>query len=227
METVPITVAIPVGPFPQNKRWLREAVESVVAQDPRPSEVLLVDDMADLSDVALPNAPDVHIRRWLSPWRLGVAHGFNFCVALAKENNVLMMGSDDMLLPGCLAECMKVLKAHNFKDAYYWLGIQFNDGRPDQYVPVNAAVTTKGFWKLTGGFPPESAVGAPDSCLTSIIEKHFPKLMIPVSGHKPLYWYRDHPESFTLSRHVNWMGIRAWANNTLLETYSPPSWGRY
>ena len=103
MLSVPITVVIPVGPHPANIAWLGEALESIALQSVWPEEILLIQDRETLEIFEPTSGPPVRI--WKAPWRLGVAHAFNFGVALANTQLILMMGSDDRLLPDCLAAC--------------------------------------------------------------------------------------------------------------------------
>jgi glycosyltransferase involved in cell wall biosynthesis len=220
----PITVAIPIGPYPHNTRWVDEAIDSALAQVPEPREVLLIDDMSDYN--VHHRSETVKITHWRSPWRLGVAHAFNFCVAVAQEQHVLMLGSDDRLMPRCLESCVRTLQQNHWKDAYYWLGIRFSDGRPDQQIPVNAAVTTKRFWQLTGGFPVETASGAPDAHFRRLLHVHFQGSMIPIANGAPLYWYRAHEEIYTATR-PQWWGVIQQTSDVLMGTWEPPRWGRY
>src|SRR3972149_1200671 len=101
-----VTVAIPVGPSEANVRWLDEAVASVREQTyDGPIQVLLVDDMQGL--------PYTHgVTTWHAPWHLGVATAFNIGVAVAEYDLVFMLGSDDRLLPQCLARCVEAFEAH-------------------------------------------------------------------------------------------------------------------
>ena len=52
--------------------------------------------------------------------------------------------------------------------------VVYNDGEV-QEAACNAAMVTQGLWRLTGGFPPETAVGAPDAALVSIMLANSPR----------------------------------------------------
>lgn len=195
-----VSVVVPVGPYPGNKKWLPEALDSCWTQSLQPSQVLLIDDGANLE-------PDIwHADIWKTPWRSGVAHAFNFGVALAKSDLVFMLGSDDYLHHRCLEQCVKAWERNDRKDAYYWVGVEYLDDREHklQFAPCNAAMVTKGLWKWSGGFPPESSVGAPDAALISCLWGS-DKLQC-VHHTQPLYYYRSHPETDT-SRRGPWQGV--------------------
>src|SRR3990167_4367481 len=98
-----VSVVIPVGPYPANKKWLKECIESVVNQTVH-SQIVIIDDMAKITNDDLGGIePDVFFN---TPWLIGVAGAFNFGVALAKTECVFMLGSDDTLDPDCLYECL-------------------------------------------------------------------------------------------------------------------------
>jgi glycosyltransferase involved in cell wall biosynthesis len=210
--SVPITVAIPVGPHPSNTRWLDECLASIEAQTIQPAEILLIDDGANLDQAAVP----LNVRIYKAPWKLGVAHAFNFGVALAQTDLVLMLGSDDKLLPNCLDKCWAAWQRIKDIHGYYFCGVRYMDGRPDQNLPCNAAMVHKELWNLTGGFPIEGSVGACDTMLISMMMAAEGKLgsLYSVSD-EPLYLYRVHPESDTELRRGEWHGIVATIRNIL------------
>jgi len=210
-----ISVAVPVGPEPHHAWYLEEAVLSARGAD----EVLIIDDMHGLPDGYL------GARVWHAPWRLGVGAAFNAGVALAANELVFMLGADDRLLDGCLEQCVRSYE-QNKRDGYYWVGVAYSDGRPDQFEPCNAAMVTKGLWRATGGFPPETGSGAPDCALISVLMRHMPKALICVNHTEPLYWYRWHPDTDTASR-APWQGVILETRDKLAELWRPPRWGRY
>lgn len=199
----PISVVIPVGPHPHNTRWLHECIDSVRHQSVMPREILLIDDGAQLDPERWRG-----VRCWRAPWRSGVAHAFNFGVALANSRLVVMLGSDDKLLPRCIEECWNTWQRLEDPLGYYYLPVEYADGRT-QNVPCNAAMVHKALWQHTGGFPVESAVGACDTVLISMIMAGNGRY-----GHlhsvsdTPLYWYRNHAETDTETRR-GWHGIAA------------------
>lgn len=205
MITVPITVAIPVGPHPSNTRWLGECLASVAEQTMLADEVLIIDDGAHLE-----SSYSLTARVWQTPWPSGVAHAFNYGVALARHDLVIMLGSDDRLLPDAVATCWQAWRQIGDPLGYYYLPILYHDGRT-QHVPCNAAMVNKALWRHTGGFPIEGAVGACDTLLINKMQVAQGRLgsLYPVGeeGH-PLYWYRAHEETDTTTRR-KWHGVVA------------------
>lgn len=211
MLAAPITIAIPVGPHPSNTRWLGECLASIAEQTMPPDEVLLIDDGAHLGPI--PNT-----RIWATPWPSGVAHGFNYGVALARNDLVLMLGSDDRLMPDAVATCWSSWCAVRDAHGYYYLPIQYDDGRR-QHVPCNAAMVHKALWTLNGGFPIEGAVGACDTLLINKMQVTNGRLgtLYPIgNADHPLYWYRAHAETDTNTRR-KWHGVVAVIRNMLIE----------
>lgn len=190
-----VTVTIPVGPHEANKRWLSEAIQSVQRQTYPDIELLLIDDGADLPQADLFSDA---VRVWKSPWRLGVPHAFNFGVALAKNNLVFLLGSDDWLEPVCIERCVEMYEQHDDGDRIYFhvpLLAHKEDGttRP-MLTRSGAALVTKTLWERCGGFPIWSALCCSDVALYTMLENR-PELGRTVRvGTKPLYHYREHPE---------------------------------
>jgi len=218
-----ITVVIPVGPFLANKRWLEEALDSVKTQTRKPDEILIIDDMADLSDIYIGGCT-----YWKSPWRLGVAHAFNFGVALAKNELVFLLGSDDYMEPRCLELCIEEWKTNQKQDGYYYVGVQYLDDREfnKQDVPCGAAMVTKNTWRKTGGFAVESAVGTSDANFVSQMMIHKAVPLIKVANGEILYNYRPHPESDTAYKQP-WQGVILQTRDLLTAQWQKPNWGRY
>lgn len=243
-----ITIAIPVGPHPSHQQWLGEAIASVQSQTV-PCNILVIDDMAglhcdepDWDFGRSPSAPrtgygptlaDLHdypdVKVWRSPWRLGVGHAFNFGVALARDEEVLMLGADDTLEPDAI-ECYLAFAAQDPPElrarTYYGLPVRYMHSGYVQFEPCNAAIVSKALWRATGGFPVESASGAPDAAFLSQIWNSG-RFRICAVGDRPLYNYRSHANTDTASRGP-WQGVILETRNLLTELFKPdPVWGRY
>jgi len=148
-------------------------------------------------------------------------------VALATYPLVMMLGADDQLKPDCLELVARTYEANNQADGYYWMGVEYNDGRPDQFLPCGAAAVTQGLWRVSGGFPPQTSTGAADAALISLLSVHLPAMLVGVAvDHKPLYWYRVHGDSDTASLGT-WQGVILSTRNLVTELWQPPAWGRY
>jgi len=207
-----VTVTIPVGPNPSNRRWLDECIRSVSDQtwnhlSHGGIHLQIVDDMADVSLHMVPS--DLAYSVWKSPWYLGVAHAFNIGVAVAPSELVFMLGSDDWLEPTCIEECVKEYQARQGDPyGYYYVGVRYSDTGETQELACNAAMVTKSLWRRTGGFPVQSASGAPDAALLSIIIGNYPRAgrHWPVANGAPLYNYRRHAEADTASK-ASWQGV--------------------
>lgn len=223
---LPITVVIPVGPLPEHKQWLVQALESVALQTYPPDQILLIDDMAGLPpNIAYPSMIPIDI--WRSPWRLGVGHAFNFGVALSTNDLVFMMGADDLLHPQCLEQCVKAYQDDDGDQSlgYYWVGVQYLATGVGQQLPCNAAMVSKQLWRRSGGFPVES-VTAPDAAFVSMSMVH-PQVarMVAVNKDIPLYYYRDHPHTDT-HLHGPWYEVIIKTRDLLTRNWQSPEWGR-
>lgn len=224
----PISVVIPVGPRPEHSRWLDEAATSVCSQMDTLDEMVIVENGTDLESER-PFCPfdrwrDIPAERvWKSPWPLGVPVAFNIGVGLAFHEHVLLMGSDDVLLDGCLDACRKSIEDHNDPLGWYYLGVEYSDGRT-QNTPCHASVITKALWEFTGGFPPESAVGACDTILISILLHNHSKAWtgdFHQVSTKPLYWWRQHPDQETRRRKSSWGSIAKLVRDVLSVEWKP------
>lgn len=201
---MPVSVVIPVGPYEANKQWLTPCVESLGEQTIKPDEIVIVDDGARLNDGWLADwfHPEfgflymLNVSYHAMPWRTGISHAFNYGIAWAKHECVIMLGSDDTLDRFAVQRALECYDEHGRRDAYYYFGLRYMDTGELQTVPCNAAMVTKGFWKLSGGFPIESAIGRGDQMLLSICLKH--RLPVyPIANGEPLYNYRRHDDAWT------------------------------
>lgn len=235
MKDTKVTVMIPVGPYEHYKKWLRECIKSVFEQTHYVDELLLIDDMAGIKyedvfdifedyDIQTKKFPIITI--WNAPWRLGGVAPFNCGVALALNDLVFMLSCDDTLHPECIECCVAEWEKQNRKDGYYYVGCHYMGNEfEDQTVPFSGAMVTKGLWKMTGGFPPETASGAGDAALVSILMVHFPKTLLAVAKGRPLYNYRVHKETVTANI-APWLGIVEQTRGLVTNLWQPPKWGR-
>jgi len=210
---LPISVVIPVGPNPEYIQWLDECIRSIL--DNEADEIIVIEDMAFL-DLRWKNNHS-YIQFYENDWLLGCADSWNRGVALAQNNLVFLMGSDDYLLPGCLEAVVNGYEINEGKDAWYNVTCQYENGDL-QDSPNNAAAVTRGLWKLTGGFEP-AAFAAPDAHLLSIMMIHFPDRIIQVEKGTPYYFVRQHPYQdtprqfgrfFTPVHQIRDIGTRTW-----------------
>ncbi len=214
-----VTVAIPVGPNPNACRWLDDALASVDNQT-ETADILVISDMHDECSTI-----NSDVRVWRAPWRLGVAHAFNFGVALAKTELVIMLGADDTLEPTAVERALEAWDTHGI-DAYYYFGVRYMDTGEEQTLPCGEAMVSKGLWRKTGGFPVESEVGACDAAFISILMVHHPELLVPIAKGAPLVNYRRHEDTDTASR-GDWQGPILMSRHILTKNWTKPNWGRY
>lgn len=132
----------------------------------------------------------VHVKYYRTLWNVGVPDAFNFGVALSRNNLVFMIGSDDVMLPTCLEECVKAYTIHKMQ-AWYTVNIKYMDTGHRQSIPCNTAMVTKKLWEELGGFPPSAGVGACDALLLSIMMVHMPERIIYVKDGEPLCLLRS------------------------------------
>ena len=247
-----ISVCIPVGPYAWYKDYLAEAFASVMAQTMLPHDIVIVDDMAnitpeDLHPLMRPDdriierpmdtfplkiSHDKHdfVRVWRAPWLLGIPAAPNIGIALGQCDLVFQFSCDDKLMPDCLAECWKEWESRKDPLGYYWVGIEYSTGEK-QALPCGHAMVPKALWRHTGGFPPETAIGACDPAFVSMMLTHargdnMAGTLYAVAGGKPLYWHREHDKQYTKHQRVGpgaIIEVRKW----FTDNWEPPQWGRY
>lgn len=186
---LPITVVVPYGPHHLYGEFLESFLDSVWSQTAVPDQILIIDDCQSLPDVP-------HVDVYTMPWPAGCAVGWNFGVALARNDCVFMAGSDDIMYPECLESCYESYKEHQQKAAWYNVTIEDDHG-DIHWIPNNAAMVTKLLWTITGGFPPSAGVGGPDALLLSILMTYMPDRIVQVRQDTPLYRVRSHPHQDT------------------------------
>ncbi len=223
-----ITVVIPVGPDPIYRKYLPDAIASVLTQTCQPTEVLFIDDQAHLpvgpNKWATEHGRVIDRTVWRTPWLSGVAHSFNFGVSLARNDLVFMLGSDDRLEPHCLEDCLRAYETNDGKPAYYWVDVQYSDGE-QQSLPCNAAMVHKDMWRSSGGFPVESAVGPCDTMLISILMTHGEAgAMVHVESEAPPYWYRRHDQTYSRTRGSKFGGVHGPIRDKVTELWQRPTW---
>lgn len=218
-----ISVVIPVGPYEANTRWLDECMRSVRDQTVQPQQIVIVDDGASENFyVQYDLAASGKLKVLHMYWRTGISHSFNYGIMASPTDLVFMLGSDDTLEPTCLERCLEAYNKREQADGYYSVPIKYMDTEEVQTAPCNAAMVTKGFWRMSGGFPIETSLGIGDSTLLSICIKH--KLPVYWVGEDtaapetPLYNYRRHPDIHTYK--INW-GIADQLRSYLTESWNP------
>jgi glycosyltransferase involved in cell wall biosynthesis len=215
MSTVPISVLIPVGAQPHHRQWLDEAIDSVAGQLAGGDELVLLNDGG---------APLGYRETFRFPHPCGLVAAFNCGVALARNEQVVMMGADDRLLPGALDAARVTYARYRDPLGYYFYAVRYNDGR-EQNVPCHAAMITKPLWKATGGFPQEAALGACDHIFLQMLITGRQRGVwhggIYNISPNPLYWYRAHADSETNNRTQRWWGLIQILRDDLATKWTP------
>lgn len=208
-----ITVVVPVGPDPVYKLYLMECIQSVVEQMGNDDELLLVDDQANLSAEMLAPVPvpaGGYLNYVKTDWLVGCAAAWNIGVGLARNENCILMGSDDKLLPACLDRCRNQITSPDYDPkGYYNLTCTLSTGEQIALFN-NAAMVSKTLWYHLGGFPISASVGGPDALVVSIMMVHMPEHLHQLAEGTPLYWCRVHAGQDTLKQAAafNWEVIR-------------------
>ena len=210
-----VTVLIPVGPRFRFD-WLQEAVNSVLAQTYPVDEILIVDDGAGINDQLMHKLFGnikldkklpcdargkwrwhqfaLNISCWHSPTNIGFSQAFNCGVALAENELIMYLASDDTLAQTATADCLEAYEANNQKDA--WYALTYSDaGRVDD-TPINACMLTRNLFNYLGMYPPAAFAG-PDAALLSIMMVHLPDRIIRVAQGKVNYFIKQHSEQET------------------------------
>jgi len=238
MPDTKVSVVIPVGPESHHQRWLKECLASVRAQTHSADEILLIDDMAGLVQMETYSADDPlrECRVWCSPWRLGVGIASNFGVALAKNDLVYILNSDDWMEPECLAACVEEYERRRDPLGYYYVTVRFvsEDGYKPSYIPDSlvmdlpggSVLVTKQLWKHTGGFPMDAGGAAEPAFISILLGNSGAGTLYPVRQGTILHNIRVHPEQESAKRQ-GWLSVMSAARHLLTLEWKQPNWGRY
>jgi glycosyltransferase involved in cell wall biosynthesis len=105
-RTLPISIVIPVY---NGATFLAEALESTLAQDPPPTEIIVVDDgSTDQPEKILDKYPQVDIVRQENR---GVGLARNVGLQRASSPYILFLDHDDRLRPGALSHALNALQS--------------------------------------------------------------------------------------------------------------------
>lgn len=146
---LPITVVLPVGPLDRNVQYLNECIESIYDQEHTPDQVLVIDTGYPFRDWLTGIDERCEVMRL--PWAVGIVSGYNIGIASARNNLCFMMGSDDKLMPNCLNACYGAWQANQEQIGWYYVGVQYSDGR-EQNAACMAAMVSKQLWLNLKGF---------------------------------------------------------------------------
>lgn len=226
-----LAVVVPIGPSKIHLKWLDECFASIYAQTRPADELIIVDDMAHKEWVnylepfkeQFTQTKVVFVQ---NPWLMGVAASFNIGIAYSNSDLTFMLGGDDKLLPTCMQQIEWAYNMAKDPLGYYYVDVVYDNGE-QQNLPCHAAAVSKKLWNHTGGFAPETAIGAPDAAFVSTLlgAKGRAGHLIRVAGG-PQYWVRRHADQDTAKRGPYQGAILA-VRNILTANWVPANWGRY
>ena len=112
MNSISFSILIPA----YKTAFLRECIDSVLAQSYRTFELVIVDDASpeDIKSI-IDNYDDSRIRYYRNETNFGavdVVDNWNKCLSYAKGDYVICMGDDDRLSPNCLEEYTKLINRY-------------------------------------------------------------------------------------------------------------------
>lgn len=114
-----ISVTIPAF----KDRYLKEAIDSVLAQTYQDYELVIVNDASPYDiDTIVEQYTDSHIRYYKNEYNCGgknVVDNWNICLRYAKGEYVLCMGDDDKLTPSCLQDFSNLIEKYPQLDIYH------------------------------------------------------------------------------------------------------------
>ncbi len=171
----PVSVVVPS--FNQG-RFIRETLESCVAQDHRPLEVIVVDGGSTdetLSVLRGMKAPEL---TWSSEPDRGVVDAVNKGLARARGDLIAIQSSDDVLVPGAISAAVEALQADSAA-AFAYGDVEHIDATSAvigadvqggfdlaeylgrlMYVPQPGTVFTRGALNAVGGWREEFSYAA-------------------------------------------------------------------
>lgn len=130
--TVPLLISV-VIPVYDGERFLAEAIESVLAQDYRPLDLVVVDDGSQDGSAAVASRyPEV---RLLRKAHTGVADSLNAGLALVRGPLIGFLDADDRWLPGKLARQYALLAPHPEVDVVFGYERRFFEPRAGGTAP--------------------------------------------------------------------------------------------
>lgn len=118
-STIVFTIAIPA----YKDKYLRDCIDSVLSQTYNNYEVVIVNDHSPYNlDIIVDNYSDDRIRYYVNEVNCGsvdVVDNWNKCLEYAHGEYIICMGDDDMLLPHCLENYIKIMNEYPNLDIYH------------------------------------------------------------------------------------------------------------
>jgi len=113
-------------------RYLREAIDSCLAQTYENFELIIVDDASpfDLKSIVTPYLKDSRVsyyRNEINCGAINVVDNWNICLSYAKGDYVICMGDDDVLEPDYLTEFSNLILKYPEHDVYHCRSYTINE----------------------------------------------------------------------------------------------------
>lgn len=192
-----VSVVVPVF---NGERFLREALESILGQDYRPLEVLVVDDgSTDRSgEIAREFPAPVRLLRQANQ---GPATARNYGAASAAGEMIAFLDADDLWLPGKLGKQVALLAAQgggyvvcrfhpHLVDGISWpagLNRAYYESDPPGFVPSGLLVTRQA-WAAVGPFDPSFRISDDSDWFFRARKLGIPEGLVPeVLVHKRIH----------------------------------------
>lgn len=104
-------------------KYLRECIDSILAQSCDDFEIIIVNDASPENlDAIVKQYSDFRISYYVNKENCGALHvvdNWNKCLSYAQGDYVICMGDDDMLLPNCLEEYNNLIEQFPTLDIYH------------------------------------------------------------------------------------------------------------
>lgn len=141
-----LSIAIP---FHRNRDYLAQAIESVLAQEERQWQLLVVDDggMEQAVEELVRSHGDPRLRYHRNPGNLGMVRCWNTCLDLAETELVTLLHADDRLMPGYVGLMLDLATRHP-ATAAFCCEAEIVDERGKRTFSLADAV--KGFYRPAG-----------------------------------------------------------------------------
>ncbi len=223
---VPISIVVPVGPYPRHREHLPEFVKSVEEQTAIPSEVVFIDDggglIAGTERLVPPAVLTTQTRLVRNRWNLGIANSFNVGVGSTNYDLVILACADDRLLPRCVELCWAAYQREREMLGYYFFGLRYRSTGQEQNCANGSCMVTRELWRYTGGFFTKTG-GADDHVFISALlgsrNRGMNKARLIQVSDEIIYEYNDASNGGT-STNV-WPAIEA-LRDLYTETWVPP-----
>ena len=110
--TPKVTICMPTYNF---ERYLPEAIESVLAQDFRDYEFLIIDDCSSDTSAAIISGyakKDTRITAFVNGQNVGMVNNWNLCMQRARGSYIkFLFGDDELVSPGAIARMVQALES--------------------------------------------------------------------------------------------------------------------